>query len=144
MFSYRLRVLLLLLASAGFALSSCSKSDDAHPHTASVSSQQLTTGSWRLDQIQQNGQVASSGSAIKDRYSMKFREDGSYLQIMLGTTDTYNGTWMLMSSNTALHITDHKGTGVHSKLVGLTGKELRYSFVNRNNQTEELVFSAQP
>ncbi|SFQ01345.1 lipocalin family protein [Hymenobacter arizonensis] len=141
---YRLRFFLILFLASGLALGSCQKNDDAQPQTQAVEAQHLTHGSWRLDQILQNGQVTSNGSGIKDRYSLKFRDDGTYLQIMLGTTTTYNGTWMLMSNNTVLHITDHKGDDKQYKLVALTASSLRYSFTNKTNQTEELVFAAQP
>ncbi|WP_426061526.1 lipocalin family protein [Hymenobacter sp. B1770] len=135
---------MFLFLATGLALSSCNKNHDAHPQTQTLETKHLTHGSWRLDEIQQNGQTTSTGAGIKDRYSLKFRDDGTYLQIMLGTTTTYNGTWMLMNNNSALHMVDHKGDAMHYKLVSLTASSLRYSFTNKANQAEELVFSAQP
>lgn len=139
---FRLRILLFLFAFIGLSLTSCKKEEDAQPQPSST--QQLTSGSWRLDQIKQNGQVTSSGGGIKDQYSLTFRSDGTYTQKLLADNTTYNGTWMLMSNNTVLHLVDHKGTHHEYTLVGLTASELRYSFTNKDGQTEERLFSAQP
>ena len=144
MTTFRLPLLTLALALSGLSLSSCSK-DDPHPHTAvTASQQQLTTGSWRLDQIKEAGQVTSSGAAIKDQYSLTFRADGTYTQKLLADNTTYNGTYMLMSTNTVLHLTDHKGDSNHYTLASLTATELRYTFTNKTGQVEERTFSAQP
>ena len=145
MFSFRLRVLLCALVLAGPALSSCSSDDnDPAPAVQPVAAQQLTVGSWRLEEIRKNGQMTSSGSGIKDRYSLAFRTDATYTQKLLADNTTYNGTWMLMSNNTMLHLTDHKGANTEYKLASLTTTELRYNFVNKDGQTEELFFAAQP
>ncbi|GAA3970395.1 lipocalin family protein [Hymenobacter antarcticus] len=141
---FRLPLLTLALALSGLSLTSCSKSDP-QPHTAiTASSQQLATGSWRLDQIKEAGQVTSAGAAIKDQYSLTFRPDGTYTQKLLADNTTYNGTWMLMSNNTVLHLTDHKGDSNQYTLASLTATELRYTFTNKTGQAEERTFSAQP
>ena len=141
---FRLPLLTLALALSGLSLTSCSKDDPQSHTTVTAQQQQLTTGSWRLDQIKEAGQVTSSGAGIKDQYSLTFRTDGSYTQKLLADNTTYNGTWMLMSNNSMLHLTDHKGTENAYTVVSLTSTELRYSFTNKTNQTEERVFSAQP
>ena len=137
MFTFRLPflTLTLTLALAAPALSSCSK-DDHGPRAATVTTQQqqLTTGSWRLDQIKEAGQITSSGAGIKDQYSLTFRADGSYTQKLLADNTTYNGTWMLMSNNTVLHLTDHKGDSNQYTLANLTATELRYAFTNKTGQ----------
>ena len=145
MSTFRPSLLALTLALAAPALHSCTKADHG-PHTPTASPQQqlLTTGSWRLDQIKEAGQVTSSGAAIKDRYSLTFRPDGTHTQKLLADNTTYNGTWMLMNSNTALHLTDHKGDSNHHTLASLTATELRYTFTNKTGQAEERTFSAQP
>ncbi|WP_375417376.1 lipocalin family protein [uncultured Hymenobacter sp.] len=105
----------------------------------------LRTGTWRLDQIRQNGQTISSGANIKDRYSLTFHRDGTYSQKLLADNTTFTGaSWMLMSNDTMLHLTDHKGTESQYKVESLTSSELRYSFTNKDSQLEERVFSAQP
>ena len=142
---FRLPLLTLALALSGLSLTSCSK-DDPQPQTTVTASsqQQLTTGSWRLDQIKQAGQVTSSGAAIKDQYSLTFRSDGTYTQKLLADNTTYNGTWMLMSNNTMLHLTDHKGDSNQYTLASLTAIEMRYTFTNKTGKVEERNFSAQP
>ena len=142
---FRLPLLTLALALSGLSLSSCSKSDP-QPQTAVTASQQqqLTTGSWRLDQIKEAGQVTGSGAAIKDQYYLTFRSDGTYTQKLLTDNTTYNGTWMLMSNNTVLRLTDHKGDSNQYTLASLTATELRYTFTNKTGQAEERTFSAQP
>ena len=143
--TFRSLLLALTLALAAPALNSCSKVDHGpHAATASPQQQQLTTGSWRLDQIKEAGQVTGSGAAIKDQHSLTFRADGTYTQKLLGTAITYDGTWMLMSSNTALHLTDHKRDTNHYILANLTATELRYTFTNKTGQAEEHTYSAQP
>jgi hypothetical protein len=145
MLTLRLRYWLFFFVFASLALGSCSKKDDAQPVAPSATTQQLaTSGSWRLDEIKQNSQVSSSGAGIKDRYSLKFRADGTYTQTLLADNTTYNGTWMLMSNNTVLHFVDHKGASSDYTISGVSATSLRYSFTNKSSQTEELGFSAQP
>lgn len=144
MSTFRLRFLLFAFVLAGPTLTSCSSDDDPTPVVQPVSTQQLTVGSWRLEEIRKNGQITSSGTGIKDRYSLTFRSDATYTQKLLADNTTYNGTWMLMSNNTMLHLTDQKGANTEYKLAGLTTTELRYNFLNKDGQTEELVFVAQP
>lgn len=144
MTTLRLPLLSIALALSGLSLASCSK-DDPQPHSAiTASSQQLTAGSWRLDQIKQAGQVTGTGAAIKDQYSLTFRADGTYTQKLLADNTSYNGTWMLMSNNTVLHLTDQKGDSNQYTLASLTATELRYTFTNKTGQAEERIFSAQP
>ena len=142
--TFRFPVVLLFLALLGLTLGNCKNNNEPEPEKPTIQASQLTSGSWRLDQIKQNGQVTSSGASIKDQYSLTFRTDGTYTQKILADNTVYNGTWMLMSNNTILHLTDHKGDDIHYTLASLTATELRYSFTNKNNQIEELVFSAQP
>lgn len=131
-----------LAASLGFTVSSCQK-DYPKPDTTATNPQ-LTSGSWRLDAIQENGQTTSSGTGIKDRFSLTFRPNSTYTQRLLGTPDSYEGTWMLMGNNTMLHFVDQKGTNHEYTLRSLTATELRYSYTNKDNKLEEFVFSAQP
>lgn len=147
MFAHSLRAtsLALALTCTGLALGSCKKDEPAPQATPTTTpAQQLATGSWRLDQIKQDGQVTGSGSAIKDQYSLTFRADGTFTQKLLADNTTYPGTWMLMSNNTRLHLTDNKGTSNEYTLTNLSATELRYSYTTRTNQLEERTFSAQP
>ena len=139
----RLPFLLSLTLAAGLALGSCKKDTSSPAPTTLTASQQLTTGSWRLDQFKQGGQV-STGSTIKDRYSLTFRADGTYTQKILADNTTYAGTWMLMNNNALLHLTDQKGTSTQHAVNALSATELRYTFTNSANQVEERQFSPQP
>ena len=138
------RASLFALALAATGLSSCQKDDPTPAATLTQQQQQLATGSWRLDQIKQDGQVSSTTTGIKDRYSLKFRSDGTYTQTLLADNTAYNGTWMLMTNNTQLHLTDHKGTANDYTLANLSATELRYTYTTKTNQLEERTFSAQP
>ena len=139
------RYALLALALTTISLGSCKKDSGTTPQlTTLTATQQLTTGSWRLDQIKEAGQVTGTGAGIKDQYSLTFRADGSYTQKVLANGTTYPGTWMLMSNNTMLHLTDNKGTSTEYAVAALSATELRYSFPNKNGATEERTFSAQP
>ncbi|GAB3654481.1 hypothetical protein GCM10027594_28140 [Hymenobacter agri] len=139
------RYTLLALALTTLSLGSCKKDSPAMPAPTALSpSQQLTTGSWRLDQIKEAGQVTSSGANIKDQYSLTFRTDGTYTQKLLADNTTYLGTWMLMNNNMVLHLTDNKGASNEYTVANLSPTELRYTFLNKNNTTEERTFSAQP
>ena len=137
---FRLQFWLLLCVVAG--LTTRCKKDDPQPQPEPTS-QQLTTGSWRLDQIRQNGQFIS-GADIKDRYSLTFRADGTYIQKLLADNTSYKGTWLLTSNNNVLRITDHKGTTTDCASVNVSATELRYLLANKAGQVEERVFSAQP
>jgi hypothetical protein len=139
--TFRSPLLFLSLAFAGLSLGNCSKKDDSEP--TNITNPLLTTGTWRLDQIIQDGQVTSSGASIKDRYTLKFVTGGAYTQTLLADNTAYNGTWTLEKSND-FHLTDYKGTKNDYKLDNLTSTELRYSFTNKTNQSEVRVFSAQP
>ncbi|MBH8569768.1 hypothetical protein KB206_12810 [Microvirga sp. STS02] len=142
---HKLRYPVLALALLTLSLGSCKKDSAATPQpTATSSTQQLTTGSWRLDQIKQGGQVTGTGSGIKDQYSLTFRTDGTYTQKLLADGTTYPGTWMLMSNNTVLHLIDNKGTSNDYAVAALTATELRYTFTNKTGAVEERTFSAQP
>lgn len=139
------RYTLLALAISTLSLSSCKKDSPSTPQPTTVSAtQQLTTGSWRLEEITERGQVIGTGSGIKDQYSLTFRSDGTYTQKILADNSTYPGTWMLMTSNTMLHLTDNKGTSTEYMVTNLSATELRYGFINKNGFTEERKFSAQP
>ena len=139
------RYTLLALALTTISLGSCKKDSPSTPQPTTVTAtQQLTTGSWRLDQVKEAGQITGTGANIKDQYSLTFRADGSYTQKTLATGTTYPGTWMLMTNNTMLHLTDNKGTSTEYAVAALSATELRYSFTNKNGATEERTFSAQP
>lgn len=140
---FRLPVLLSLALATGLALGSCKKDSATPAPTVLTPSQQLTTGSWQLDQVKQGGQV-STGNAIKDRYSLTFRPDGTLTRRLLADNTTYPGAWMLTSGNTLLRLTDNKGVGTDYTLAALTATELRYAFTNNANQLEERQFSSQP
>ncbi|GAA4052760.1 hypothetical protein GCM10022409_44590 [Hymenobacter glaciei] len=138
------RFTLLALALTTISLGSCKKDSPAMPQpTTMTATQQLTTGSWRLDQVKEAGQVTGTGANIKDQYSLTFRSDGTYTQKILSDGSTYPGTWMLMTNNTVLHLTDNKGTSTDYTVANLSATELRYSFMNKNGATEERTFSAQ-
>ncbi|SHL51136.1 lipocalin family protein [Hymenobacter psychrotolerans] len=134
-------MMLWLVAVLSLTLAGCKK-DDAKP--VATLSQLLATGVWRLDSIEANGRTTSSGTGIKDRYTLTFRPDGTYTQDQFVNGDTYNGTWMLMNNNTLLHFTDHKGDDHEYTLMNLTESELRYRWTNKDNELEDFVFSAQP
>lgn len=139
------RCTLLALALTIISLGSCKKDSAPTPQPATLTAtQQLTTGSWRLDQVKEAGQVTGTGANIKDQYSLAFRSDGSYTQKTLTTSTNYPGTWMLMTNNTMLHLTDNKGTSNEYIVTNISAAELRYSFTNKNGVTEERTFSAQP
>jgi hypothetical protein len=139
------RYTLLALALTTLSLGSCKKDSTTTPQpTTASATQQLTTGSWRLDQIKEAGQVTSAGANIKDQYSLTFRADGTYTQKLLADNTTYPGTWMLMTNNTVLHLTDNKGSSNEYAVANLSATELRYTFTNKNGATEERTFSAQP
>lgn len=144
MLTFHPRFLLFLFAFIGLTLSSCKKEEENETWPRLEYDQQLVTGSWRLDQVKQNSLVVSSGATIKDRYSLTFQADGTYKQKLLVDNTIYNGTWMLMSANTMLHLTDHKGTEATYTVMSLMATELRYSFTNKDGQLEERIFSAQP
>ena len=135
------RLPLLALALSTLSLGGCQK-DSPKPTTTVTQSQQLTTGSWRLDQIKEGGQVTGTGSGIKDQYSLSFRTDGSFTQKTLADNSTYPGTWILY--NTQLQLTDNKGSSNDVTLTTLSATELRYTFINKTGQVEERMFSAQP
>ena len=138
----RLPFFLFFIVLAGFTLGSCQKKDDFQPQK--VATPQLTNGSWRLDQILQNGVATSSGAGIKDRYSLKFRTDGTFTQTLLADNTASAGTWLLINNSITLRLTDNKGTASDYTLATLSDTELRYSFTNKNGQVEERDFSAQP
>ena len=139
------RYTLLALALTTISLGSCKKDSPTMPQpTAVATTQQLTTGSWRLDQVKENGQVTGTGAGIKDQYSLTFRSDGSYTQKILTGGTTYPGTWLLQTNNTVLQLTDNKGTSTAYTVAALSATELRYSFTNKPGATEERTFSAQP
>jgi Lipocalin-like domain len=139
------RYTLLALALTTIGLGSCKKDSGTTPQPTTITAtQQLTTGSWRLDQVKEAGQVTGSGAGIKDQYSLAFRPDGSYTQKTLANGTTYLGTWMLMTNNTMLHLTDNKGTSTEYAVAALSTTELRYTFTNKNGAAEERTFSAQP
>lgn len=139
------RYTLLALALTTLSLGSCKKESGTTPQpTTLTATQQLTTGSWRLDQVKEAGQITGTGANIKDQYSLSFRSDGTYTQKVLVGGTTYPGTWMLMSNNTMLHLTDNKGSNTEYTVAALSATELRYSFTNKNGVTEERTFSAQP
>ena len=138
------RLSLLAMALTTLSLSSCKRDSPSPTPTTLTQNQQLTTGSWRLDQIKEGGQVTGTGAGIKDQYSLTFRADGSLTQKILADNSTSPGTWMLMSNNTVLHLTDNKGSSNDFTLANLTASELRYTFTNKTGQLEERTFSAQP
>lgn len=142
---HKLRYPIFALALLTLSLGSCKKDSTTTPQpTATAATQQLTTGSWRLDQIKEAGQVTGTGAAIKDQYSLTFRTDGTYTQKLVADGTTYPGTWMLMTNNTILHLTDYKGTSNDYTVAALTATELRYTFTNKTGAVEERTFSAQP
>ena len=142
---HKFRYPVLALALITFSLGSCKKDAATTPQPTAVSpTQQLTTGTWRLDQIKEAGQVTSTGAGIKDQYSLAFRTDGTYTQKTVASGTTYSGTWMLMNNNTVLHLTDTKGTTNEYTVAALSATELRYTFTNKNGAVEERTFSAQP
>jgi len=133
-------VLLLSLISL---LTAC-KQDDPEPAVDSFTTTKVAH-SWQLDEVVKAGSTFSSGSSIKDRYTMSFRNDGSYTQTLLADKTEFVGSWMLMgTNNSTLHITDHKGALHEYTLTKATDQQLRYGYVNSANQLEEYVFSLLP
>jgi len=141
----RFRPTLLALMLTALSLSSCKKDPSPTPQpTILTATQLLTTGSWRLDQVKEGGQVTGTGAGIKDQFSLRFSIDESYIQKTLATNTVYLGTWLLSSDKTFLELTDNKGTKSEYAVAALSATELRYSFTNKNGATDERTFSAQP
>jgi Lipocalin-like domain len=133
--------LFCLLAVLSLALGSCQEDDPTPSHDPAKT---LATGSWRLDEIREDNQVTSAGTAIKDRFTLTFRPDGTYTENQFVNGTTYTGTWMLMGNNAILHFTDHKGDDHQYTLIGFSDTSMQYGWLNKNNKQEVFVFSAQP
>ncbi|RSK43197.1 lipocalin-like domain-containing protein [Hymenobacter rigui] len=133
-------VVLGLLAVSGIS-SSCSKDDVKPAATTSVVTAQMAQ-KWRLDDVYLNNQPAGSGSAIKDRYTIQFKADGTYVQTLMADGTTFNGTWKLDESKMLLNLVDHKGTAQDYNVGKVSNQELRYAWVNKSGETEERRFTS--
>lgn len=99
---------------------------------------------WRLDEIAVGGRTTERQEEIKDRYTLKFKADGTYTQTQLDDNSTTAGTWKLMGqNNTLLEITDHKGTTATYTLGAVDATALVYSFINKDQLLEQREFSRQ-
>jgi hypothetical protein len=90
-------------------VTSCEKACGCSPMPALGMTETELSRTWRLDEISKAGQVTSSGSAIKDRYTLTFQGQGNYTQKLLTTGDEFTGTWKLTNSGHTLDLIDHKG-----------------------------------
>ncbi|GAB3227083.1 hypothetical protein GCM10027346_10060 [Hymenobacter seoulensis] len=141
-------LLVMLLLSAGFGLSSCEVFSEPkcgctppppEPIKAAALSQVST---WWLYEHKVGDQFARE-DAIKDRFSMQFRADGTYTQTMLSDGTDYEGTWMLMGTdNRTLHLTDHKGSTQEFMMATAGTVMLAYYRQDKNNQTEYYSFKS--
>lgn len=139
MFNSYPRVLLFLFTLIGLTLSSCER-DDPQPLTYS---QQLSAGSWRLDQILEDRQPTINGADIKDRFSLRFAADGSYAQQLLADNTIFKGTWKLTDNDQTLYFKDHKGQENYYVTAPTLKQGFRYSFINKDDRLVTYVFSAQ-
>ncbi|MFD2784169.1 lipocalin family protein [Hymenobacter rubripertinctus] len=138
----RLRFLfpLLLVLLLGTVASSCSKDDGAL--TGSLLKAKLVQ-KWQLDELSLDGQVTDSGAAIKDRYTLLFRADGTYVQTLMADGTQYTGSWKFNEGDVVtLQLTDHKGNSRQYMVSTLTEKELRYGATNTNGKLQEWRFSS--
>jgi len=55
----------------------------------------------------------------------------------LATNTIYPSTWLLSADKTFLNLTDNKSTGNEYAAAALSATELRYSFTDKNEVTEE-------
>jgi len=109
------------------------------PITAAALTQVNT---WWLDEVSSAGQITRTG-AIKDRYSMQFKSDGTYVQTLLTDDTRYAGTWMLMGNNNrTLHLTDHKGSNQEYTVEGAGTENLFYWRTDKTGQTESFSFTS--
>ncbi|WP_460620821.1 lipocalin family protein [Hymenobacter tenuis] len=132
-------VFLLMLVTA---LSSCQKDTETPAPTSSVTAAQLVQ-KWQLDEVYINNQLSASGTNIKDRYTIQFRADGTYVQTMLADNTTYAGTWKLEEGTVVtLKLTDHKGDLQQYVVGAVSNQVLRYARVNSKAETEELRFTS--
>ncbi|RSK36320.1 hypothetical protein [Hymenobacter metallilatus] len=132
---------LLALGAAG--TTSCEKSTCGctPPPREPVTTAAFTSVTvWWLNEVSSGGQLTSA-EAIKDRYSMQFKPDGTYVQTLLADGTTYRGTWMLMGTdNRTLHLTDHKGTAQEYTVESVTTAKLVYGHPAKHNQPEMYSF----
>ncbi|AHJ96699.1 hypothetical protein [Hymenobacter swuensis] len=139
-------VLFALFLATPAALTSCQDPIDCGctpPPVEPVTSAALTRiATWWLNEASNAGQTTST-DAIKDRYSMQFKPDGTYTQTMLADGTTYAGAWMLMGTdNRILHLTDHKGAAQEYNVDGVNADKLVYRRAGKNNQSDIFSFGA--
>ncbi|RPD45339.1 hypothetical protein DNI29_18315 [Hymenobacter sediminis] len=97
---------------------------------------------WYLNEVNSGGQLTRT-NAIKDRYSIQFRTDGTYVQTLLADGTAYNGTWMLMGAdNRILHLTDHKGAAQEYSVEGVSAESLFYGRLDKAGQLESYLFKS--
>lgn len=136
-------ILFAVFFSTFFMVGSCDNTScgcDPAPVSSVITAQ--IAQKWRLDEVYRNNQLASSGTNIKDRYTLQLRADGSSTQTLLADNTTHNGTWKINESTMLLTLTDHKNT-VQDYVVGkVSNQELRYSWINKSGEAEELRFTS--
>lgn len=99
---------------------------------------------WRLDEVAVQGQVVSQGSAIKDRYTLRFLADGTYQQTLLADGTQFAGTYKLDPGLATLQLTDHKGDARFYSVVQLSETVLRYGSPNKDGAFESYLFTKIP
>ncbi|WP_303310789.1 hypothetical protein [Hymenobacter sp. BT730] len=137
------------LLLSGLLLSSCEHTDCGCVAPPGFSDSQLLH-TWRLDEISQAGKVLSSGTAIKDQYTLTFKTKGSYTQTILASGNELSGTWQLTSNGHALELTDHKGD-IQAYAIegswphgGSIPEQISLYRENKDKLVETLVFSLVP
>ena len=118
-------LLVFLLLMAGCEPTACG----CDPVAPGFSESQLLY-TWRLDEISSADQVTSRAEAIKDRYTLTFKTQGTYTQKILATGDEFQGSWELINSGHNLKLTDHKGD--------IQTYDLQGSWPNGGNQPEQI------
>ncbi|SDY05400.1 hypothetical protein [Hymenobacter psychrophilus] len=121
------RFLFPVLAALALTLGSCEKNecDCKQPLTAEVLTQAAT---WYLSEYSVGDQT-ERGSAIKDRFALRFGSDGSYRRILLSDNSETAGTWSINSATRQLFFIDHRGD------------PQEYSVAERNTSPESLWLS---
>ncbi|SNR82740.1 hypothetical protein SAMN06269173_10844 [Hymenobacter mucosus] len=137
----------LFLVVGSLSLSSCEKQEDARPCGCTPPPQEpfipasiSQVNTWWLNSATTSGKTAI-GSDIKDRYSIRFQADGSYIQTLLQDSTQFKGKWMLMGTeNRTLHLTDHKGTEQEYTIASATVNSLFFWRAGKDGKTEMYLF----
>lgn len=129
----------MLLLLMGTITSSCKKDDVLKESLLKAKLVQK----WQLDELYFDGKLTDSGAAIKDRYTLLFRADGTYVQTLVADGTQFNGTWKFTEGDVVtLQLTDHKGDSRVYVVSTLTQQELRYGAANTSGKLQEWRFSS--